>query len=219
MVKRKRAGELAVQAASDPTKYNSLDVGYALTEDVQKEIEICIQKHLPIFDEPQFCVIMLIVKDPLIKGVMRRKFYAYPFLPKPRPGQLVMLYNKETHKLIRLWCLPDAITMAVISEMISVDKAWQRTKKWVDWFYEGWQLTALTADQFKYTNKNPNSFFQNIRKEHNIKLESENEYLNANREKLIKAGCKEVDSGFSEPFDFSKIRIDHIVDTNTARTD
>jgi hypothetical protein len=216
MAKRKTAGELALKAASDSTKYNALDVGYALTEDVQQQIEICIERHNNLFDEPQYCVVMQLADDPLIKGVLRRKFYGYLFIPKPRPRQMVMLYTKATNSIIRLWTLPDAMTMAIISEMVTVAPQWEKTKQWVDWFYENWVLEAQRGDHFKFKNNKPVDFFHHIRKQHGIKLESEQEFLNANREKLIQSGCQELKSPIPDPFDFSKISIDKIINTKAS---
>lgn len=219
MEKRKTAGELSLKARADTTKYNMVEVGYALTEDVQEQIEICIQRHNNIFDEKEYCVVMQLADDPLIKGVLRRKFYGILFLPKPRPRQLVMLYNKEKNKLIRLWTLPDAITMATISEMTTVDQKWKQTKQWVDWFYENWVLESQRGDHFKFKNNKPLDFFKNIRKQHGITLESELEYSNANREKLIQSGSQYFNSSFPNPFDFGKIAINKIIDTKTALSD
>lgn len=218
MKKRKTAGELVLKAANDPAIYNSLEVGYALTDDIQKEIEKCIERHNQIFDEPQYCVIMQLADDCMLKGIMRKKFYGYLFLPKPRPRQLVMLYNKVKNSLIRLWTLPDALTMSILSEMplTSVKEEWKRTKEWVDWFYENWIVESKRGDHFKFKNMKPLDFYQKIRKQHGITLESEAEYLNANREKLIHAGCKQVKTPFPDPFDFGKISIDHIANTKTA---
>ena len=60
------------------------------------------------------------------------------------------------------------------------------------------------------------SFFEYIRKEHNINMLSESEYLNAHREELIKSGCQEVKTPLTDSFDFAKITVNKIVDTKTA---
>ena len=194
---RKTAGELANQALQDKTRYDSLEVGHALTDDVATQLQICIERHMNIIDEPEFCVVMILADDPLIKGVLRRKFYAWPYLPKPRPRQSVFLYRKGSDSIIRLWVLPDALSMATASEMNDVSPQWRTMKGWSDAFFDG-------------------QFFEHIRHQHGINMLSEGEYLNANREKLIQAGCKEVETVPTESFDFSKIAVKHIVDTNTA---
>ena len=216
MADRMTVGEQVNKTIRDPTKYNAREVGMALTEDVLKEIEICVERHVDIFDEPVFCVVMLLCTDNLLPNLMRRKFYAQLFLPKPRPSQLVMLYNKFSNKLIRLWCLPDAMTMATIDEMSTVIDAWKLTKQWVRWFYEGWALTGLDEKSFKYTNKNPKNFFNKIREQHGITLESEKEYLDAHRHKLIKSGCQLPQPGVSDPFDFGKIKFKSIIEPFNA---
>lgn len=192
MKKRKTAGELSIKARSDSTVYDSLEVGHALTVDILAQIRLCIESHHAKIDEPEFCVVMVLADDPLIKGVLRRKFYAWPYLPKPRPRQSCFLYRKLDDSVIRLWVLPDALSMATASEMLSVSPQWQTMKQWSDAFFAG-------------------KFFEFIRDQHHITMQSESEYLNTNREKLIKAGCQEVKTLLSEAFDFSKITTKQIV--------
>lgn len=198
MTKRKTAGELSLKAASDHTKYDPLEVGHALTDDIVSQLLICAETHDKIFDMDEYCLILIIAGDPLIAKVRRHKYTAFPYLPQPRPQQAVFLWNKPLQKMKFLWSLPDAKVMAIISEMNYVAQQWVRTKGWCDAFYKG-------------------QFFEHIRKQHGINIQTETEFLNANRDKLIQAGCKEVDASFTDPFDFSKIHVDHIVDTKTAR--
>lgn len=198
MIKRKTAGELSLKASSDTTKYDALEVGHSLTEDIAKELSLCAHRHTKIFDEEEYCVGYVIASDPLIKNIMRRKFFAMLYLPSPRPNQAVFLYNKIQDKFVkRLWVLPNPATMAELSEMPIVDKKYQTMKGWCDAFFD-------------------KKFWPYIRKQHGISMLAEIEYLKANREKLIKAGCKEIKTPTPEPFDFSKISINNIVDTKTA---
>jgi hypothetical protein len=196
--KRMTAGEMSLKAAADNTKYDSLEVGYNLTNDIAKELAICAERHDPIFNEEKYCIGYVLAGDPLIKNVMRRKFFAMLYLPSPRPNQTIFLYNKTFQRFEkRLWVLPNAMTMAELSEMSTVHKSWQSMKNWSDSFFRG-------------------TFWEDIRKEHNIDMLSEIEYLNAHREELIKAGCKEVDPILTQPFDFSKIAINKIIDPLAA---
>ena len=194
------AGSLALKASLDPTAYYSLEVGHALTEDIAKELKNCAYRHRHIFDEDEYVVGYVLAGDPLLKNVMRRKFYADLFLPSPRPNQTMFLYNKPLDMFMcRLWTLPNAWTMAVLSETPTVDSKLKEMKYWCDAFYKP-------------------GFWEKIRKQHNIKLPSRSEFLDANREKLIKAGCKEMPPGFSDPFDFSKIATYKVVDPKIAQT-
>lgn len=215
MKKRKTAGELSLKAASDTTKYDALEVANGAFDDVVQQLMICAERHKPIFDEEEFCVVMVLANDPLIKGVKRKKFYAFLYLPQPRPEQAVFLYKKKDDSLKRLWCLPNAKVMAIMSEMTNVAPQWKTTKSWCDAFFDGFEAVYENG-QVNFINKNPSVFFNYIRSQHGIKMQSESEYLNANREKLIKAGCQDVKSAPADPFDFSKISIDKIVDTKTA---
>lgn len=192
------AGELSLKAAKDESSYDSLEIGHDLTNDVAKELQICVERHNPIFDEEKYFVGYVLAGDPLLKNILRRKFFAMLYMPSPRPNQAVFLYNKVFNRFEkRLWVLPNAATMAELSEMPSVSPQYQTMKEWSDAFFDG-------------------SFWTLIRKQSGNDLLSEIEYLKLNRDKLIKAGCKEVKSLAPEPFDFSKIAIDKIVDTKKA---
>jgi hypothetical protein len=57
------------------------------------------------------------------------------------------------------------------------------------------------------------TFWEYIRHEHAINMLSEHEYFLAHQDELIKAGCKLPDPNFSETFDFTKICIEKVVDT------
>lgn len=188
---------MSLKATYDETKYDSLEVGHALTEDIAKELAECVKRHNPIFDEEKYCVGYVIAADPLLKNVMRRKFFAMLYLPSPRPNQAVFLYNKVFDRFEkRLWVLPNPATMAELSEMPVVSKDYALMKAWSDAFFEG-------------------RFWQFIRKQHDIDMLSEIEYLKANRDKLIKAGCKEIKSPLPQSFDFSKIATNKVVNSNT----
>lgn len=207
MSKRKTAGELTLKAASDSTKYDAREVGHALVEDnsIESGLIECAHRHRDIFDEEEYCIGYVIAADPLIKGVMRRKFFAMLYLPSPRPEQSVFLYNKPLDKITkRLWVLPaaysknpNAWTMERLYVTKEVPKGYETMKEWSHAFYDG-------------------IFWKYIRNQHRINMLSEHEYLQANREKLLKAGCKQVTAPLTDSFDFSKITIDQIVDTKTV---
>lgn len=195
MTERQTAGELSRKANRDTTKYNALEVGHALADDIMPHLEECIKNHYNLFEENEFCLVMLIAKDPLIPNLMRRKFYAWPYLPKPRPNQAVFLYNKALDRITkRLWVLPSDMVMAELAGTnIIVHKKYQTMQAWSVAFFKG-------------------TFWEYIRHEHNITMPSEHEYFLANREKLIQAGCNVPDADSSESFDFSKVGINKVVD-------
>jgi hypothetical protein len=195
---RLTAGELSQKALADTTKYDALEVGHHMADDIEKHLYESIQKHKHIIDENEFCVVMVIAKDPLIKGLTRRKFYCWPYLPKPRPNQAVFLYNKRQDKITkRLWVLPSDMVMAELASLTIVDKRYKTMQAWSVAFFEG-------------------KFWEYIRYEHDITMPSEREYFLQHREELINAGCKLPDASSTEAFDFSKIHIKHVVDTQTA---
>lgn len=210
---RQTAGELSKKAYADTTKYDSLEVGHALAAEIMPQLRKCIENHKNIIDENEFCLVMLIAKDPLISNLQRRKFYAWPYLPKPRPNQSVFLYRKDIDEIThRLWILPSDMVMAELHSLSYVDPVYQTMKAWSDAFYKGWKFDKKSNNFF---NLDPYYFWNYVRKDQKIDLPSEHEYFLKHREELIKAGCKIPDSTYSEPFDFSKIAIEKIVDTQT----
>lgn len=195
---RQTAGELAQKALSDNTKYDALEVGHAMTDDIEKHLYECAKTYHNMIDEPEFCVVMIVAKDPLLSNLVRRKFYCWPYLPSPRPNQAVFLYNKSLGRITkRLWVLPSDMVMAELASLSIVDKRYKTMQAWSVAFFEG-------------------KFWEYIRYEQEIDMLSEREYLLKHREELIKAGCKIPNSRLAEPFDFSKIKIEKIVDTKTA---
>lgn len=185
-----------------------------------KNVWECIDKHYDQINEPEFCVVMIRAGDPILWNAQRQKFYPWLFLPKPRPEQLVFHYDKRKDSILRLWSLPSAKVMATLSESSYVDRKWILTKSWCDAFFYGFthdkkrcEIRNLLINEYTYVeNHHPNFFFQWIRHLNGITLESESEYLNANRAELIKAGCNQVEGNPSDPFDFSKIAVEKVID-------
>lgn len=196
--KRLTAGELSRKAAADTDKYDALEIGHWMAEDIEKLLRESIELHKPIIDEDEFCVVMIIAKDNLIPNAIRRKFYCWPYLPKPRPNQAVFLYNKRLDKITkRLWVLPSDMVMAELAggDLI-VDKRYATMQAWSIAFYEG-------------------TFWEYVRFDQDIDMLSEHEYFLKHRDELIKAGCKNPSMPIIEPFDFSKIQINNMIDTVT----
>ena len=204
---RKTAGELSKKALADTTKYDALEVGHAIVEDVEEQLNTSISHHLNIVDEegkhpwrelPEFTVVYQKAEDPLIKNAFRKKFYCCPFLPSPRPNQAVFLYAKRAGRITkRLWVLPSDMVMAELASLAVVDKRYKSMQAWSIAFFKG-------------------TFWDYIRYEHDIKMVSQQEYISQHREELIQAGCKLAQPGYANPFDFSKIHIEKVVDTQEA---
>ncbi len=196
---RRTAGELSKTAQLDQTKYDALEVGHWLAEDIESHLLESARNHWDIFDETEYCVVMVIAKDPLIPNLMRRKFYCWPYLPKPRPNQSVFLYNKPLDKITkRLWVLPSDVVMAELAGTgVIVDKSYRTMQAWAVAFFKG-------------------TFWEYVRYDQNIDMLSEHEYFLQHRDELVKAGCQIPDTGSGEAFDFSKISVKQVVDTETA---
>jgi hypothetical protein len=193
------AGELSKQAKSDTTNYNMLELGHAVTDNVHEELCKCREYYNNIFDEDEYCLIRQCAMDPLISNAKRYKYFGYLYLPKPRPDQTVFLYNKKLDQIQkRLWTLPSAARMAQLaSTNIIVDKTYQLMQAWCVAFFKG-------------------TFWEFIRYQHNIDMLSESEYISAHREEFIKAGCNIPASRVSDPFDFSKVHIQKVVDSQES---
>ena len=190
------AGQLSNKLAKDTTKYNALEVGHYMAESIEGQLYKAAHTYESMIDEDEYCVVMIIAKDPLIKNAIRRKFYCWPYLPSPRPNQSVFLYNKRRGRLTkRLWVLPSDMVMAELSSLAVVDKRYKTMQAWSIAFFE-------------------KKFWEYIRYEHGIDMLSETEYLSKHREELIKAGCQVPASHDPEPFDFSKIHIKKVVDSD-----
>lgn len=214
MVNNLTAGELSRKALADNTRYDALEVGYALAAEIEPQLRQCIENHKTIINENEFCIVMLISKDPLIHNLQRRKFYAWPYLPKPRPNQSVFLYNKGLDKIThRLWILPSDMVMAELHSLATVDKRYATMKAWADAFYHGWKYDKLSK---QFYNTDPTYFWRYIRADQKIDMPSEHEYFLEHREELIKAGCQIPDADSTEPFDFSKIEIKKVIDPQTT---
>ena len=182
---RKTAGELSVQAARDTSRYDTKDLGLGMIDTIEKGVWECINAHDDFFDIPQFCVVMLTCDDSILKNAKRLKFYAWPFLPKPRPRQTVFLYHKATDKIQYLWSLPTAEAMTALSTLLVVKPEYKRMKTWCDAFYTG-------------------TFHDVIRQQANITLPTEDEYSAKLRSEKPHSGTDLVDAFFPESFDFFK---------------
>lgn len=195
------AGAIQNKLNRDTTKYNALEVGHAMTDDIEKHLYEAAETYRDMIDEDEYCVVMVVAKDMLLTNVVRRKFYCWPYLPKPRPNQAVFLYNKRLGKITkRLWVLPSDMVMAELSSIPVVDKRYKTMQAWSIAFFDG-------------------KFWEYIRHEHGIKMLSEHEYILENREKLLQAGCKLPTSDDTDPFDFSKIHVKKVIDPKISLVD
>lgn len=189
-IQKDTAWDLLQKSKKDNTSYDALEVGHAVMDDVGEHLRTAIENYRDIIDEEEFCVVMLIGKDNLLQNVMRRKFYCWPYLPKPRPNQSVFLYNKGLDKITkRLWVLPCDMVMSELASLDYVHPRYQTMQRWSKAFFAG-------------------CFWHYIREEHGIDMLSEHEYLRAHRKELMEAGCKIPTSDSVEPFDFGKIEIE-----------
>jgi len=209
--KEKTAGELALKALSDTTKYDALEIGYWMAEDIDSQLYENIELHLNYVDDEgkrpfrlleEFTVVMQIARDNMIKNAIRRKFYCCPFLPSPRPNQAVFLYNTRLGQITkRLWVLPSDVVMAELAGTnVIVHKRYATMQAWSVAFFKG-------------------TFWAYIRHEHDINMLSQEEYLLKHRPELIEAGCDIFDTSISKPFDFSKIHIKKVIDSQNAMGD
>ncbi len=195
---RETAGELSRKALGDKTKYNALEVGHAMADDIEEHLYESVETYKNMIGENEFCVVMVIAKDPLISNLIRRKFYCWPYLPKPRPNQAVFLYNKAAGYITkRLWVLPSDMVMAELASLPLVDKRYSTMQAWSIAFFKG-------------------TFWEYIRHESGINMPSQHEYELQHAEELVKSGLQLPDTSGTESFDFDKIQIKKIIDSQAA---
>lgn len=192
------AGSLCLKASGDSHIYDPLEIAYGMTDKVMQGITECIEAHEKILGEEEFFVILQRASDPVLKNVIRQKFYADIFLPEPRPEQMVCLYKKKDSSVIRLWSLPNAKVMAVISEMNWVDERWEKTKFWCDAFYSG-------------------RFFDLIREQYHFTHQTKKEFLNSNREKFVHSCGDDLNTSISESRDGSEIGMNEVISSLDTR--
>lgn len=190
---RKTAGEMCLKAASDNTKYQSMEVAYAMTKDIEEQLYICADRHNHILGEDEYCIGYVLATDPLLKNVMRRKFFAMLYLPSPRPSQTIFLYDKRASAITkRLWTLPNPATMAELSECMIVHPSWKQMKGWCDAFFDL-------------------RFWPYIRKESQIDLLSESEYLNRHRKEIVASSPNQVNPLFTKTLDPVEAMVNQVV--------
>ena len=190
----KTAGQLSHQAAKDTNEYCAFDVSNEMVKDIESQVWECINNHKETFDSDEFCVVMLIAGDKILCNLVRRKFYAWPFLPKPRTSQTVWLYNKLTQTVRMLWCLPTADTVAQLTMMINIDPAYKNMQRWSHYFY---------------TTK----FWDMIRKEHGIKMLSEEEHLEVISKKGTHSLADDISPIATNPFDVMKADTEQVANS------
>lgn len=196
---RKTAGELANAAAKDNTKYDAWDLALESTKEIEKSLYEAVANYKDKIEEKEFCVVYVVGSDPLIKNMIRRKFYCWPWLPSPRPNQAVFLYNKEADKIVkRLWVLPNALTMAELAESnLIVHPRYQTMRDWSVAFYKG-------------------TFWEFIRYQHGINMLSQQEHFELHRDELLKAKENFPDLFTPKPFDFSKVGVSDVADSKNV---
>lgn len=199
MTERITAGTLSNKAKKDATDYNLLELGHAVTDEVIEEFRKCREIYNQIFDEDEYCLVRQVADDRLISNGKHYKYFGFLYLPKPRPDQMVILYNKRLDLFKkRLWTLPSAARMAQLaSTNLIVPKAYEEMQAWSVAFFKG-------------------TFWEYIRHQNKIDMLSEHEFFLSHRDELIKAGCNIPDANFSDPFDFSKIAIEKVVDPDVT---
>lgn len=194
------AGEIQNKLNQDTTKYDQLEVAFESLEDFIPQLQECALRYNSIYEAvglDDYCIVVPLVKDPLLVNVVRRKFYAWPCMPQPRPNQSVFYYNWRHDKLTRLWVLPNAATMAYISELTCVAPRYEKMKEWADAFFAS-------------------KLWRFVKNQHNLPLYNDREFYALHGEKFDKLFLQNEASLDTETPDDGKISFDEIVDTVKA---
>lgn len=193
------AGEKANKALKDDTKYDGWDLASEWSKSILPEVWKCVDIHKPICPDKEFCVVMVYADDCLIKNCIRRKFYAWPWMPKPRPRQTVWLYRRDADDIQGLWCLPNAETMAHLATDTDIPKDYKNLAFWCRAYFNG-------------------NFAQEIRRAFNIKLQTEEEHNKPFLTDLVKSDPYNLIGEGPDAFDFSKPFTGSYDVTNSTKT-
>lgn len=194
------AGEIQNKLNQDVTIYDQMEVAFASLEGYTEELQKCALSNNPIFEAvglDDYCIVAPLVKDPLLVNVVRRKFYAWPCMPQPRPNQTVFYYNWRLDKLTRLWVLPNAATMAYISELAVVAPRYQTMQEWSDAFFA-------------------HKLWSFVKSQHTLPLYQDRDFEALHGEKFRKLLLQMEAPLDTETPDDGKISFDEIVDTVKA---
>lgn len=165
---RKTTAQTYNELMKDSTKYKSMEVAEQQLLSLPKQLEELIERAEQELDEDVFALVMILKKDFRMAYVVKRIFFYSAFLPKPMPDQAVWVYTKSTGKLEFMWSLPEPECCVYMSHMIQIDPKWKRTSDWCRGYFD-----KTLIDQ--------------RRKETGVKLETESEFLELNRNKLTNA--------------------------------
>lgn len=165
---KKTTAQISNELMKDRTKYKSMEVAEQQLLSLPKQLEELIERAEKELEEDTFALVMILKKDFRMPYVVKRIFFYSAFLPKPMPDQAVWVYNRKTQKLTFMWSLPEPEGCAYLSYMVQVDPKWKRTADWCKGYFN-----KTLIDQ--------------RRKETGVKLETESEFLELNRNKLTNA--------------------------------
>ena len=187
-------GEKYNRVKLDNTKYDPVDMAFAMVDKVPQELVTCADRHKNIFGEEDYFVGYVISDDPFLKGIRRKKYHAMLFMPTPVPEQAFWLYNKVLDTWHFMWCLPKPWAMANYASLTHVDKKKRRMKAWCDAYFNG-------------------TFWETIREMHGIEHLSQEEYRLKHRNEIPDFVVDNRNACLSEPFDFSKVSFGDVYDT------
>lgn len=187
-------GDKYNKVLADSTRYDPVDMAFAMVEKIPLELITCAERHKKIFDEDEYFIGFVISDDPMLKGIRRQKFHALMFMPTPVPEQAIWLYNKITDEYKFMWCLPDPYAMANYSTLTYVDEEKRRIKTWCDAYFNG-------------------NFWETIRSMHGIEHLSEHEYRLKHRNIIPNFKLNEGNPCLTETFDFSKVSFGDVYHT------
>lgn len=182
------------EVGRDTSAYCAFDLADELVKDVDKQVWECFKRHEYTFDTEFFCVVMLYASDCAVKAMVRRKFYAWPFLPQPRCSQTVWYCKRGVGPIKMLWALPASDTLATLATLVTVHKDYRNMQRWARWIYEP-------------------GFYERIRKEAHIPMLSEEEHLDIVRKKDPKPVTEDLGPTPTNPIDSIKFAAQEVADS------
>ena len=119
--KRDTVGKLATDLLSkDPVSRDPIELTNELLTDYEKELRLCIDRHIRDYGMEDFYVIVITKKEPLLENVLRHYFFARRSCPTPDYDQAVYKYTLKNDHIEFLWVIPSKDACLTLTQNASL---------------------------------------------------------------------------------------------------
>lgn len=88
-----------------PESTDPIEIERAMQENYLDELKACVEKHLTIFSD-NFFIVVITKNERLMPNVFRNYFFARQTCPTPDYDQTVFLYNRPLDQIEYIWTIP-----------------------------------------------------------------------------------------------------------------